>query len=232
MHITFVTIFPEIYTSFVETSLIKKAQEKHIVSFDTVDPRAFCDDKHKQIDDEIYGWWAGMLMKAKPVIDAVESIITNYELQITSKKRKVIFLSPSKEIFNQQLAYEYSKLDHIIFVSGRYEWIDYRFEEYMQKTYQDNFVKLSVGQFVTLWWELPSMVVTEAITRLIPWVIKEEASHMIESYDPMQSMNNLEYPQYTRPEELLWMKVPDVLLSGHHKEIEKRRDTNQLWIKN
>lgn len=246
MHITFVTIFPEIYTSFLETSLIKKAQEKNILKFDIINPRDFCDDKHKQIDDVIYGWGAGMLMKSKPVIDAIASVISdrspvghkllNDTIKETNSERpvarKIIFLSPSPTIFNQQLAYDYSKLDHIIFVSWRYEWIDYRFEQYMQKKYPDNFVKLSLWQFVTLWWELPSMVVTEAITRLIPWVIKEEDSHMIESYDPVQSMQNLEYPQYTRPEEVEWFAVPDVLLSWHHKEIEKRRQNNQLRVKN
>ena len=232
MHISFITIFPEVYTSFLETSLIKKAQEKNILTFDMINPRDFCDDKHKQIDDVIYGGWAGMLVKAQPIIDSIESIIRNYELQITSKNRKIIFLSPSPTIFNQQLAYDYSKLDHIIFVSGRYEWIDYRFEQYMQKKYPDNFAKISLWQFVTLWWELPSMVIAEAITRLIPWVIKEEDSHLIESYDPAQSMQNLEYPQYTRPEEVHWMKVPEVLLSGHHAEIEKRRENNQLRVKN
>lgn len=230
MKISFITIFPEVYKSFLDTSLIKKATEKNILTFDIINPRDFCEDKHKQIDDVIYGWGAGMLMKAKPIIDSIESIgIRDWGLRTS---RKIIFLSPSKEIFNQQIAYEYSKLDHIIFVSWRYEWIDYRFEQYMQKNYPDNFVKLSVWQFVTLWWELPSMVVTEAITRLIPGVIKEEDSHMIESYDPAQNMQNLEYPQYTRPEELEWMKVPDVLLSWHHKEIEKWRNDNQLRIKN
>ena len=226
MRISFITIFPEIYTSFLETSLIKKAKEKWILNFDIINPRDFCDDKHKQIDDEIYGGGAGMLMKAKPIIDSIESIgIRDWGL---GTNRKIIFLSPSPTIFNQQLAYDYSKLDHIIFVSGRYEWIDYRFEQYMQKKYPDNFVKLSLWQFITLWWELPSMVVAEAITRLIPWVIKEEDSHMIESYDPAQQMKNLEYPQYTRPEELEWFTVPDVLLSWHHKEIEKRRQNNTL----
>ncbi len=216
---------------------MQKAIEKWLVSTNIIDPRDFCTDKHKQIDDEIYGWWAGMLMKAQPVIDAVESVIASCHLTLDAESigselpqkwpaRKVIFLSPSKTIFNQELAYEYSNLSHIIFVSGRYEWIDYRFEQYMQTKYSDNFVKLSLWQFVTLWWEMPSMVVTEAITRLIPWVIKEEASHMIESYDPHQSMQNIEYPQYTRPEDIAWMKVPDVLLSGHHAEIEKWRRNN------
>jgi tRNA (guanine37-N1)-methyltransferase len=213
--------------SFLETSLVKKAKEKGIITHSLVNPRDFCEDKHKQVDDEIYGWWAGMLMKAQPIIDSIESIV-NREKGIGTGRWKIVFLSPSKAVRNQQLAYEYSDLDHIIFVSGRYEWIDHRFEEYMQKRYPDNFVKISLGQFVTLWGEIPSMVVVESIVRLIPWVIKEEASHLIESYDPQQSMQNIEYPQYTRPEEVEWIRVPDVLLSGHHAEIEKRRQENNV----
>ena len=225
MHLTFVTIFPDIYASFLQTSLVKKAHENGIITHDIVNPRDFCSDKHQQVDDEIYGWGAGMLMKAQPLIDAVESIVAKHQL-LGTNSRKVVFLSPSTIVWNQQLAYDYSHLDHVIFVSGRYEWIDHRFEEYMQKKHPDNFSKISLGQFVTLWWELPSMVVVESIVRLIPWVIKEEASHLIESYDPQQSMQNIEYPQYTRPEEVAWIRVPEVLLSWHHAEIEKRRKNN------
>lgn len=144
-----------------------------------------------------------MLMKAKPVIDSVEQIITNYELQITNNNWKIVFMSPSEKIFNQKLAYEYAReLKDIIFVCGRYEGIDYRFEQYMMEKYPQHFEKISLGQFVTLGGEMPSMVMMEAVARLIPGVIKEEESHVLESYDPDQGMNNLEYPQYTRPEEV------------------------------
>lgn len=261
MHITFVSIFPDVYISFLETSLIKKAQEKWLLTFSIINPRDFCADKHKQIDDEIYGWWAGMLIKAQPVIDAVESAIKHYRTQtirtnvIASRHPalasrhpaldagsidswsspewqtpKILFLSPSDTIFTQKTAYEYSTVDHIIFVSWRYEGIDYRFEQYMQQKYPHQFQKISLWQFVTLWWELPSMTITEAIVRLIPWVIKEEASHLIESYDPEQWMQNIEYPQYTRPEEVQWLTVPEVLLSGNHKQIEDRRNQNTKHI--
>lgn len=112
-------------------------------------------------------------------------------------------MSPSEKVFNQQIAYEYAeKLTDIILVCGRYEGVDYRFEQYMHDKYKDFFVKISLGQFVTLGGEMPSMVVIEAIARLIPGVIKEEASHLLESYDPAQAMSNIEYPQYTRPEEV------------------------------
>jgi len=138
-------------------------------------------------------------------------------------------LSPAQEEFNQRVAYTYAQgLEHIIFVCGRYEGIDYRFEQYMQEKYPKNFVKMSLGQFVTLGGEAPSMVIIESIARLIPGVIKEEDSHLIESYDPNQGMSNLEYPQYTRPEEVYGMTVPDTLLSGHHAEIEKWRKNQTI----
>lgn len=222
MHLSFVTLFPEIYASFCETSLIKKAVEKSILHISFVNPRDFTHDKHKQVDDEIYGGGAWLLIKAQPTIDAVMSIINTHTLQ-PGGTWKVIFVSPAQTIFNQQIAYEYSSLDHIIFVSGRYEGIDYRFQQYFTHHYPQNFITLSLGQFVTLGGEAPSMVMTEAITRLIPWVIKEEASHLLESYDPNQNMQNLEYPQYTRPEQVEWMSVPEVLLSGNHAAIEKWR---------
>ena len=145
--------------------------------------------------------------------------------------RKIVFMSPSEKIFNQEVAYECAgSLKDIIFVCGRYEGVDYRFEQYMQEKYPEQFVKLSLGQFVTLGGEMPAMVVMEAIGRLVPGVIKEEESHLLESYDPEQSMSNLEYPQYTRPEEVYGLSVPEVLLSGHHAEIEKRRKEHTIHI--
>lgn len=230
MHITYISIFPDVYTSFLETSLIHKAREKNIITYTLLDPRNFCEDKHHQIDDEIYGWWAGMLMKAKPVIDAVEKVVKDNNLSTNDTSRQVLFLSPSEKIFDQQLAQDLHTYKHIIFVCWRYEGIDYRFEEYMRKNYSHNFSKISAGKFITLGGEVPSMIMTEAIVRLIPGVIKEEESHLKESYSISDNMQNLEYPQYTRPEELLGMKVPDVLLSGHHAEIEKWKNNNTKKI--
>lgn len=221
MKIFFVSIFPEIFESFVETSLIKKAIEKNILDFEIVNPRDFCEDKHKKVDDEIYGWWAWMLMMAQPVIDAVNSIIDklNDDFQI-------VFPSPSKEIWNQKNAHSYSKLNNLIFVCWRYEWIDYRFEKYFWDKYPKNFKKISLGKFITLGWELPTMTMIESIVRLIPWVIQEEASRQDESYQVLQNMENLEYPQYTRPKSVEWYEVPEILLNWNHKEIEKWRKEN------
>ena len=234
MNIFIVSIFPEIFHSFISTSLIKKAQEKKILKFNFINPRDFCKDKHKQVDDTIYWWWAGMLIKAKPMIDAVESIII--KLSSWAKKFsfnsgwpnsfKILFPSPSKDIFNQKSAHKVSKIQNLIFVCWRYEGIDYRFTQYMKKKYKTKFQTISIWQFITLWWELPSMTMIESITRLIPWVIKESASWKDESYSIDRGMQNLEYPQYTRPEDVLWIKVPELLLSWHLRKIKDRKDKN------
>lgn len=224
MNIYIVSIFPEIFDSFVGTSLIKKAQEKKILKFNFINPRDFCKDKHKQVDDTIYWWGAGMLLKAKPVIDSVEYIIKEFKIQ--NPKFKIIFPSPSTEIFTQKISHKLSKIQNLIFVCWRYEGIDYRWEQYMKKKYKTKFQKISIWTFVTLWWELPTMTMIESITRLIPWVIKESQSRQNESYSIDHNMQNLEHPQYTRPEEVLWIKVPELLLSGHTKIINERKEKN------
>ena len=243
MHIHIVSIFPDIFESFIKTSLIKKAQEKKILSFSFTNPRMFCPGKHQQVDDTIYWGWAGLLMKAKPAIDSVESIIKKHRLSSWVKQRlsswakskdikfKIILLSPSKDIFTQKVAHTLSESDDIIFVCTRYEGIDYRFQQYMKKRYPKQFQKISIGQYITLGGEIPAMVMIEAITRLIPWVIKEEASRQDESYSVAQNMNNLEYPQYTKPEEVLGMKIPKILISGHHANIKARREKKTTKIK-
>lgn len=226
MQIYIVSIFPEIFDSFISTSLIKKAQEKKILKFNFVNPRSFCKDKHQQVDDAIYWWGAGMLIKAKPIIDSVEYIIKKFKLS----KFKILFPSPSTQIFNQKISHSLSKVQDLIFVCWRYEGIDYRWEQYMKKKYKTKFQKISLWSFITLWWELPTMTMIESITRLIPWVIKESESRKNESYSMDQNMQNLEYPQYTRPEELLKMKVPEILLSWHTKKIQERKNKNTQTI--
>lgn len=212
MHIHIISIFPEIFDNFINTSLIKKAKEKKILTFDFINPRTFCPGKHQQVDDTIYGGGAGLLMKAQPAIEAVESIIKKIKTK-AKKNFDVILLSPSKDFFTQKQAHTLSNSDHVIFVCTRYEGIDYRFEQYMKKKYGKQFHKISIGQYITLGGEIPAMVMIEAITRLIPGVIKEEASRQEESYSVKDDMKNLEYPQYTHPDEVMGMKVPKVLLS-------------------
>ncbi len=224
MHIHIVSLFPELFDSFFSTSLLKKAQEKSILKIDFCNPRQFCTDKHQQIDDEIYWWWAGMLIKAEPIIDAVESIINKNNLK--DSDFKIIFPSPAKEIFTQKNAYTFSKQEHLIFVCWRYEWIDYRRELYMKQKYPNQFEKISLWQFILLWGEVATMTMIESITRLIPWVIKESESWQNESYSLKENMQNLEEPNYTRPEIVKWFEVPDVLLNGNSEEIAQWRRNN------
>ena len=245
MHIHIISIFPEIFDNFLHTSLIHKAQEKNILTFDLVNPRSFCPDRHQKVDDTIYGGWAGLLMKASPAIQAVESILKSIKSNSKKSKKsektpplnikhstfKIILLSPSKTIFNQKKAHALAEVDHLIFVCTRYEGIDYRFEKYIKKQYPKNFEKISLGQFITLGGEVPAMMMIEAITRLIPGVIKEEASRQDESYSLTHDMQNLEYPQYTHPEEVMGMKVPKILLSGHHKNIQEWKASKTKFLK-
>ena len=224
MEIHIISLFPEIFESFFSTSLLKKAQEKWILKVDFCNPRRFCKDKHQQIDDEIYWWWAWMLIKAEPIIDAVESVIKSNKLH--GSDFKIIFPSPAKEVFTQKNAYTFSKQEHLIFVCWRYEWIDYRRELYMQKHYPEQFEKLSLWQFILLGWEIASITMIESITRLIPWVIKESESRKNESYSLKENMQNLEEPNYTRPEVVKWFKVPSTLLTGNSDEIKKRKNDN------
>ena len=228
MHIYIITLFPEIFDSFFNTSLLKKAQENWLLKIDFCNPRQFCTDKHQQIDDEIYWWWAWMLIKAEPIIEAVESIIKNNKLK--NSDFKILFPSPAKEIFNQKNAYTYSKQQHIIFVCWRYEWIDYRRELYMQKKYPQQFKKISLWQFILLWWEVATMTMIESIARLIPWVIKESESRQNESYNLKYNLQNLEEPNYTRPETVKWYTVPEVLLKWNNEEIKNRRKDNSSKI--
>jgi len=221
MKIFFISIFPEIFENFIQTSLIKKAEERKILDFEIINPRQFCLDKHQKIDDEIYGGGAWMLMMAKPIIDSVE-----FALKKIKWNFKILFPSPSEVVWDQRQAHAFSKVENLVFVCGRYEWIDYRFELYMRKKYPDNFSKISLWKFITLWWELPSMTMVESIVRLIPGVIQEELSWQDESYKISKNMENLEYPQYTRPQEVEWFSVPDVLLNGNHKEIENWKEQN------
>jgi tRNA (guanine37-N1)-methyltransferase len=190
-------------------------------------------------------------MKAEPVIDAIRSSFKpplssfsgGKEPRVSWIKTKIIMVGPSKTVFNQQIAHELSIYDHLICICGRYEGIDHRVkmrcqnefgEDFWfsqnQKSGETTFCEISLGQFVTLWWEVPAMTMIEAITRLIPWVIKEEQSRQDESYRPEHAMNNIEYPQYTRPEIVEGMIVPEVLLSGHHKKIEawKKEMTEEI----
>lgn len=221
MYLHFITIFPEIFESFFATSLLKKAQEKAILQVEFINPRQYCEGIHQQIDDKMYGGGAGMLIKAQPIIDSINACIKTHKME--QSDFKILFPSPSTEIFTQKHAYSLSKKEHLIFICGRYEGIDHRVEEYLQERYSQAFQKISLGKFILLGGEIASMTMTEAIARLIPGVIKETESRQEESYSLKENMENLEAPQYTRPEEVYGYRVPEILLTGNEQEIIQRK---------
>jgi len=210
MKIDILTIFPEMFDGFLNTSIIKRAIDFGKVDIKVHNFRDYSLDKHKKVDDYPYGGGAGMVLMCEPIFRAVEDIKTDDSI--------VIMLSPSGQVFKQSIAIDLSKKKHLIFLCGHYEGFDERI-----KTIVD--MELSIGDYVLTGGEVPSMVVTDAITRLIPGVITSE------SLDS-ESFNDgfLDYPVYTRPGVFRGMKVPEVLLSGHHKNIEKYRQDEKIRL--
>lgn len=210
MKFTFITIFPELINDFCKEGLLAKAIRTKKIQVETINPRDFTKDIHKTVDDAPYGGGdAGMIMKIEPLVAAIKKAVGKKQAKTT----KVVLLSPSQKIFNQKLAVEWSQLKHLILVCGRYEGVDARVEKYID-------AKVSIGEFVLMGGESAGLVVLEAVGRLLSGVIGHEVSLAEESYG---EKFKLEYPQYTRPEVFEGLKVPKVLLSGNHKEIEKWR---------
>jgi len=210
MKISFITIFPDLINDFFKEGLLNKAKRTKKITINLINPRDFTKDKHKTVDDAVYGGGlAGLIMKIEPLVLAIRKAVGKKK----PKNTLVILLGPSKKVFNQKMANQFSKYKHIVFVCGRYEGVDARVEKYVD-------IKLSLGEFVVMGGEAPALVITEAVIRLLSGVIGNEVSLGEESYG---KKFNIEYPQYTRPEEFEGLKVPKVLLSGNHKEIEKWR---------
>jgi len=221
MKIIFISIFPDLFEWFSTTSLIKKWQEAWKITIETIDPRQFCEDKHQQIDDDPYGGWAWLVLKAPPVIAAIRSWVKSAEWGSIA----VVMVKPSQEVFVQETAHSFSdNYDAVIFVCWRYEWIDHRVCLWWREQYGKDRYELSLWEFVTLWGELPAMTMAESIVRLIPGVIKEQESREKESYRPEQWWKNIEHPHYTRPQVVEWYNVPEVLLSWNHAAIDSWRD--------
>ncbi len=210
MKIDILTLFPEMFECFKNESIIKRAIEEKKVSINTCNFRDFSKNKHRKVDDTPYGGGNGMVLMCQPIFDAVESLKT--------EKSKVILLNPQGEKYTQEKAYELSKEEHLIFICGHYEGFDERV-----KTICDE--EISIGDYVLTGGELPAMVLTDSIVRLVPGVI-EEKSHMNDSFNN----NLLDYPTYTKPRSFKGMDVPDVLLSGNHKKIDEWRRSEQLKI--
>ena len=208
MNFHILTLFPDMVLDGLSASIIGRAQEKELLSVEAVNIRDFAENKHNRVDDYTYGGGAGMLMQAGPVFGAYQSV-----LEKTQGKPRVIYLSPQGQTFSQSMAEEFAKEEDLIFLCGHYEGIDERVLEEIVTDY------VSIGDYVLTGGELPAMVMIDAISRLIPGVLHNDVSAEFESFQD----NLLEYPQYTRPEEWHGKKVPEILLSGHHANVEKWR---------
>lgn len=211
MKISIITLFPEMFSIF-NHSIIGKAKEKGIVDIECLNIRDYTTNKHNKVDDYPYGGGAGMVMSPQPVIDTIRECKKN-------NKGKVVFLGPRGKTFNHALAKELAKEDELIFVCGHYEGIDERAYNYID-------MEVSLGDFILTGGEMAAIPVIDSILRLNPGVLGKEESFMDESF----SDGLLEYPQYTRPEEFEGLKVPEVLLSGHHENIRKWRRKESLLI--
>ncbi len=206
------SIFPEMFTSPLNFSLLKKAQEKGLLSISLHDIRSWADDKHKMTDDAPYGGGCGMVMKVEPVEKALNKI---RNLQDDSV---VVLMTPQGEVLNQKIAVELSGKKSIIIICGRYEGVDERIREHLVDR------EISIGDYILTGGELPALILIDAVSRFIPDVLGNPESTQSESF----SANILEYPQYTRPAEYKNWGVPDVLLSGNHAEIEIWRKRKSL----
>lgn len=208
MNFHILTLFPDMVRDGLHTSILGRAAQNGHISMNVVNIRNYTLDKHKKVDDYPYGGGAGMLMQAQPVYDAHKAVCEE-----RGKKIRTVYVTPQGSVFNQQMAIDFAKEEDLIILCGHYEGIDERVLEEVVTDY------VSIGDYVLTGGELAAMVMVDAISRMVPGVLSNEDSGVTESfYD-----NLLEYPQYSRPEVWNDKKVPDVLLSGHHKNIEKWR---------
>ena len=215
MKFSIVTIFPEMVQAYLGASIMKRAIQKGIISVTVHNLRDYTADKHKTVDDYPYGGGAGMVMKPEPFFTIVE------ERWPRKEERKIILLSPKGRLFGQERALEMSREQvEIVFLCGRYEAIDERVSENLADE------EISIGDYVLTGGELPSLVIIDAVARLIPGVLGDSRSSEEDSF----SCGLLDYPHYTRPENFRGIRVPDVLLSGNHREIERWRKKQSLKL--
>ena len=202
------TLFPEMIENGLKTSITGRAIENGTIGLNAINIRDFADNKHNKVDDYPYGGGAGMVMQAEPVYRAWASVTEKI-----GKKARTIYVTPQGTTFHQGMAEELAKEEDVIFLCGHYEGVDERVLEMIATDY------LSAGDYVLTGGELPAMMMIDCISRLVPGVLNNDVSAEFESFHD----NLLEYPQYSRPEEFMGRKVPEILLSGHHANIEKWR---------
>lgn len=245
MKIDILTLFPDMFKGPFDQSIVSRAKEKGLAEINIHNLRKWTSDKRKTVDDKPYGGGVGMVMMVEPIDHAlrdltkcevgIEKLETevgneNYESHVTSRNpashishpisTKIVLLSPRGKVFSQKMAQEFSKLDHLILICGHYEGIDERVSEHLIDE------EISIGDYVLTGGEIPAMVITDSVIRLLPDVLEKPEATTNESFSNPQSVNPLirnllEYPQYTRPENYKGWKVPEILLSGNHQKIIK-----------
>lgn len=208
MRFHILTLFPEMVLEGLNTSILGRAAEAGYIDVQAMNIRDYTLNKHKKVDDYPYGGGAGMLMQAQPVYDCFQAVCRNIQ-----NKPRVVYVTPQGAVFNQKMAADFAKEEDLILLCGHYEGIDERVLLEIVTDY------VSIGDYVLTGGELPAMVMVDAISRLVPGVLNNKESAEFESFQE----DLLEYPQYSRPEEWNGKRVPDILLSGHHANIEKWR---------
>ena len=214
------TLFPEMFES-LKLSILGRAIKNNIISVDAVNIRDYAFNKHNKVDDYTYGGGAGMLMQAEPVYQCHKAIVEKIpdgEAAASEKRIRTVYLTPQGTVLNQELAMELAKEEELILLCGHYEGIDERVLEEVVTDY------ISIGDYVLTGGELPAMVLIDTVSRFVEGVLSNDESAMTESF----SEGLLEYPQYSRPETWHEKKVPDILMSGHHENVEKWRFEQSL----
>lgn len=206
MKIDIITLFPKMFQGPFEESIIKRAQDKKLVEIKIHNLRSWTKDKHKTVDDRPFGGGAGMILMVEPIYKALKDL--------KQKNSHIVLLTPQGKPFKQKIAQKLSKKDHLILICGHYEGIDERIRKHLINE------EISIGDYVLTGGELPAMVITDSIIRLIPKVLKKENAVKEESF----SDSKLEYPHYTRPAKFKNWSVPEVLLSGDHQKIKTWRE--------
>lgn len=218
MHFYILTLFPDMVMNGLTDSIIGRAMKNGYLEIEAVNIRDYAFNKHQSVDDYPYGGGAGMLMQAEPVYQAYSAVLEKIKSENPEAQPRVVYLSPQGGTFSQEMAEDYAKEEDVILLCGHYEGIDERVLEEIVTDY------VSIGDYVLTGGELPAMVMIDTISRLIPGVLHNDVSAEFDSFQD----NLLEYPQYSRPEEWHGKKVPEVLLSGHHANIEKWRHEQSL----
>ena len=219
MQIFVITPFPAIPEAVIGESILRRAGEKEIVDYHMIDLREFTEGKHRQIDDYPFGGGTGMVMLAEPILKAMDRV---RELYNGDKGLRVVFPSPQAKILSQETSRDLSEADGIAFICGHYKGIDERVRETVVTD------EISIGDYVVTGGELPAMVILDSVVRLIPGVLGDEESANTDSF----THDLLDHPHYTRPEEVKGLKVPEVLMSGHHANVDAwRQEQRELRTK-